>query len=106
MATVVATITNVMDGDAVWNNILHNFLMLAISVNKFNDNNSTGRYPIASNPTHIKDMINQQKKIIDTTLDQTNVVTSMPLIIIAIWHLTAGIFLLCKMRGRNMSNHN
>ena len=44
------------------------------------------------NPTQIKYVINQQKKIISTTLDQIIVVTSMPLKRITFWHFTTGRF--------------
>ena len=63
MATVAATITDLMYDNVSWNYILHNFGLLDVEVTKFTDDYSTGRELMVYNPTHIKDVINQQNNI-------------------------------------------
>ena len=79
METAAETTTEIMDYDTSWNIILHNFGFSNVAVTKFTDDYSNGRNLMVSNTTHINDEINQQKKFISTTLDQTSVVTSLRL---------------------------
>ena len=93
MLTAAANITDLMDDDLYLDAILHNFGLSAVAVTKFTDNYSTDRDLMLSNKTQIKDMINQNKKCIETTLEQTSVVTSTPPRLFVFWHFTAGKFL-------------
>ena len=68
-----------MDDDESWNAITHNFGFSTITVTKFTDNYSTSSDLMVSNPTQIKDVINQHNFLIATNMEQTRIVISRPL---------------------------